>query len=175
MAPFPTIGPFPALGAVPPIQNPLSVSSQDEKTLKLSKEQRAALTKLQQTLIRAQLLKEQPLYAQGPGPLGIMIGQGPGGWAPAIGSAIAGVLAKKAHEKAAEEQVGATGELGPATADFLESLFRGAPNGLYGTGYGSATAQPPGPQLQRPQQPVYQGSPLMHLYDPLGLGPGPGQ
>ena len=159
--------PFMPVPPVAQVQNPLK-PTQDAKTLAAMAEQRKAATKLQQALLRAQVLREQPLYAQGAGPLGITIGQGPGGWAQAIGSAVAGILAKKAHEKAGEETAGALGEVGPATQTLAENYIQGSPGGLYNTGYGPAAAQPPGPQLV--QRPIYQGAPLSYM-NPLGLGP----
>jgi len=141
-----------AMGAVPPVaqvQNPLQ-PLHDAATLASMAKQREAATKLQQMLLRAQVLKDQPLYAQGEGPLGVHIGQGPGGWATAIGSMVAGVLAKKAHEKAGEGVSGALGELGPATQTLAENYVNGDPGGLYGTGYG----------LPQKPRPVAQGSQL---------------
>ena len=126
-----------AMGAVPPVA-PIHDPLQDARTLAAMAKQREAATKLQQMLLRAQVLREQPLYAQGEGPLGVTIGQGPGGWATAIGSMVAGVLAKKAHEKAGENTAGALGEMGPAAQALAENYIQGSPGGLYGTGYGLA-------------------------------------
>jgi len=140
-----------AMGAIPPVApvaNPLQ-PLHDAATLAAMAKQREAATKLQQMLLRAQVLKDQPLYAQGEGPLGVTIGQGPGGWATALGSMVAGVLAKKAHEKAGEGTAGALGELGPATQVLAENYIQGSPGGLYDTGYGMGKPRP-----------VAQGSPL---------------
>lgn len=137
-----------AMGAVAPIQNPLQ-PLQDAQTVAAMAKQREAATKVKQAFLRAQVLKDQPLYAQGAGPLGVTIGQGPGGWATAIGSMVAGILAKKAHEKAGEDVSGALSPESQATQEYVQNFLRGAPGGMYGSGYG------------RPQPSyVAQGSPL---------------
>jgi len=140
---------LPPVAPVRPIESPLK-PIYEARTLAAMAKQREADTKLKQALLRAQVLREQPLYAQGEGPLGVTIGQGPGGWAPAIGSMVAGILAKKAHEKAGEASAAALGELGPSTQSLAENFIQGSPGGLYGSGYG----------FPQPARPVPQGTPL---------------
>jgi hypothetical protein len=55
-----------------------------------------------QAMFKAMALREQPLYGRGAGPLGARMGEGPGGWALALGDTIAGALANRKHDEATQ-------------------------------------------------------------------------
>jgi len=94
---------------VAPIQPPLGMGVESANA-----KERLKRNALEQAIFKIMALREQPLFARGAGPLGIQIGQGPGGWATAIGSAVAGVLGKKALDEATAKAMGLQGPLAEA-------------------------------------------------------------
>lgn len=140
-----------AMGSLQPV-NPVESPLQHQMQLMAAMaEQRAKDTALKQQVLRAAALKAMtdPDQVKGGGPVGIRIGQGPGGWATSLGDLGAAIIRAKALKKGAAGIIEATGELGPATQTLAENYLQDAPGGLYNSGYGMG--QP---------RPVSQGSPL---------------
>lgn len=103
-----------ALGG--PISNPVQSPYDPQLAAaaeKANAEERLKSSALKQALFRAAALREQPLFAQGGGPLGIRIGQGPGGWAVSIGDLVGGLMAKKKLDEATAGVTGAQEALTP--------------------------------------------------------------
>jgi hypothetical protein len=94
---------------VAPIQAPLGAGVE-----KANAKERELANRLKQAMFKIAVLREQPLFGTGQGPLGATIGQGPGGWALTLGSALGGVLAKKHMDEAAAAANAASGNVVPA-------------------------------------------------------------
>lgn len=118
-----------------PIQNPLDPRNQAATVAAMAndREKRAAL---ERAMMRAAALREEPLNAQGPGPLGVRQGVGPMGWAVSLADAVAGAIAEKRRKAATENVAGAQSEVAPATQEYVKNFLKGRPGGLYDTGYG---------------------------------------
>ena len=102
--------------ATNPLQNPLAAQPMNQAAglEAANAQERLKRNALQQAIFKAMALREQPNYAKGAGPLGIRIGEGPGGWAVSIGDLIAGLSARGKQNKATGEVTGGMGDLAPA-------------------------------------------------------------
>lgn len=96
-----------------PVQSPYDPALAAQVEAANAKE-KASRSGLQQALFRAAALRGQPLFAKGGGPLGIRIGEGPGGWAVSIGDLIGGLMAKKRLDESTQGVTSGMEQLAPA-------------------------------------------------------------
>lgn len=109
-------------GMANPVQNPL-MPSQDQAVLNAMAEARAKRARLEQMIHMANVLKDEPLNARGAGPMGVRQGVGPMGWAVTLADAVAGAIAKKKREQAAQGVTGAMGPLSEAEQKYVHEYL----------------------------------------------------
>lgn len=147
MADFPYLSYNTAPSVVSGVQSPFAG---DAATLAAMADARAKQTALQQVLHRAAVLREEPMNAQGQGPLGARQGVGPAGWAVTAADAIAGAIAKNRRQQAAIDVTKAMGALSPAEQEYVNQYLKSDPASMQN-----------GPRYGKPDMSyVPQGSPL---------------
>lgn len=117
------------VNAVQPVQSPLPQQQPDMgKLLEALKAAFAAQGGLNSSAFRAQSLRGDRNYAPGTGPLGIRVGEGPGGWAVSLADSVNNALNYK-EQKARDEALSkALKDLQEAKGGFgVEAVSQGTP------------------------------------------------
>lgn len=114
-----------------PVQNPIGQAPQQnlpanwQEVLKNLGALWGAQGQLGPAMFKAMTLRhDQPYNAKGAGPLGIRIGEGPGGWAVSIGDLVAGLKGRKMQEEADAKAMAAQKALAEASGGYAQEKLR---------------------------------------------------